>query len=99
MAIGIQGDVDTGMAESFADYLGMDASFQHLGSVSVPRVMEPDTRDTTLPGNPGERMGDASRCQWSAIWMGEDQCILCKGKPKVRSQCLLVVMMRPQHQA
>ena len=79
MAIGIQGDVDTGVAKLFADYLGMDARFEHLGCVSVPQVMEPDPMDTTLSGNPGEGVGDASRCQRSAIWMGEDQGLLSKG--------------------
>ena len=87
------------MAEPFTDYLGMDASSEHLGGVSVPQVMEADPMDTALPGNPGESVGDARRCQRCPIWVAKDKSISGESEIQLCSLCFLVLKMGPQDKA
>ena len=48
MGVGVEGDVDVGMSQTFLHHLGADAGLDQQGSVGVTKIVETDVREIML---------------------------------------------------
>jgi hypothetical protein len=79
--VGIQRDLNGGVAQALADHLGRDASRQRRVCVAVAHVMQPDLRQPRLTSQPPEPVGDQIRMDRGTVRAGETKPESCQSGP------------------
>ena len=71
MAVGVQCDRHTGMAQTFAHDLGAASLLHHHCRVSVPQIMQTDMRESSPLDEIGECVRDSVWIHYTAVELGE----------------------------
>lgn len=98
MGIGVQGDADPGVAETFLDNLWMYALSEHEGRVCVARIVETVPIQSCPTHDKSKRAAEASREDGGAVAMTKREAISVDSVPQRTPVRLMAVPQGPQHQ-
>ena len=65
--VGIQGQLDAGMAQPLLDDFGMHSLDQQMGGMAVPQVVKSNPRQAAALNKSDERVGEHARGPWAAV--------------------------------
>ena len=84
------------MAQPLLYDFGMDPRTQQLGSVTVPKIMEPDPRHVSLADEVSEFMRQAFRLLWVTILPCANQCLAYLSNAKRQEVLCLLALPTPK---